>query len=204
MRIGRTAVTVGLGITILGVGGVGVATASGANPVLLGHKNKTSGTTSISSHKVPLALTGPKSKPPLSVSSTKEVAHLNAQYLDGETASKIAASTGQVDELGEFTTGGGFLRCPKKMNPVGGGVLPNTTGADDTVTVDASFPHISASNVLDGWEGSASDTDSTYTKHGFVFVTCVPGTIRLSGNAAALVRARQAAVAKSTRILSVR
>lgn len=202
MRIGPRASAAALGVAIVVVAGAGVAKASGADPVLLGHNNTAEGTTTIKSSGTPLALKGDADSPPLKVSSLREVKNLNSQYLNGKTAAQIAAagiaaSGAQTDVVGRFSDFGGFILCPTNMTPAGGGVLPDVTTADDVATVDLTFAYIDGSNNVTGWEGVASDSDGSYDGTGFLFVTCVPGTVHFNAAMAAAVHARQNLAART-------
>jgi len=57
----------------------------------LGHSNTATATTTLrDSHGTPLSLVGKASAPPLKVSSSKQVNHLNASLLGGESAAQLA------------------------------------------------------------------------------------------------------------------
>jgi hypothetical protein len=179
MRIGHQAVSTVMAVAIVGVVGAGIADASSGGALLLGKTNKASGTTTLKASGVPLALKGPKSKPPLIVGSKKLVPHLNAQYLGGKTAVQLQPKS--VELVGQFSNFGGYLKCPSGTHPAGGGVLPDSGSADDSPFVAVSFPHV-AKNSLDGWEGIAADADGTYAGSGFVYVDCVSGPLTSSGS----------------------
>jgi hypothetical protein len=181
-----------MGVAIVLVAGAGIADASNGDPLLVGKSNKASGTTKLKSTSIPLALAGPKSKPPLAVNSKKMVPHLNAQYLGGKTATDIQTTTVQL--IGHFTSFGGFLKCPAGTHPAGGGVLPDPGTADDTPFVAVSFPHVASNNSLNGWEGVAGDADGTYTGGGFVYADCATGPINTGTLSGQQVERQHAAI----------
>jgi hypothetical protein len=179
-----------MGVAIVLVAGAGIADASNGDPLLVGKSNKASGTTKLKSTSIPLALAGPKSKPPLAVNSKKMVPHLNAQFLGGQSAGQLSQSTRQI--VGPMSGGLGIVHCPAGTHPVGGGVLPDLRAPDDDgAFVVASFPHINNNNVFDGWEGAAKDLDSTYTGGGFVFAYCTTGSVPVSQGVARAARVQQ-------------
>jgi hypothetical protein len=87
-------VTVGaIGVLSLTVASMGIATAANGGSLVLGHANTATKTTTLKDKKgTPLALVGKKSKPPLTVNSSKQVAHLNASLLGGQSATGLATS----------------------------------------------------------------------------------------------------------------
>jgi hypothetical protein len=174
MSLGAKTATAALGVAIVATAGVGVADASSGSPALLGHHNSASSTTTIkSAHGPALSLKSKKGAAPLKVSSSKLVPKLDAQFLDGKTATQVGPKTKQL--FGQFSDGGGYLKCPAGMQPVSGGVLPDTTANtdDDGAYVVIDFPHVNAAeNGYDGWEGAASDADGSYGGTGFVWVDC--------------------------------
>jgi hypothetical protein len=88
---GRSVVAGVIGTLCLAVGGLGVATAANGGSLVLGHHNTATSTTTLKNDRgTPLALVGKKSKPPLKVNSSKQVKHLNASLLDGESASTLS------------------------------------------------------------------------------------------------------------------
>jgi hypothetical protein len=88
---GRSVVAGGIGALCLAAGGLGVATAANGGSLVLGqHNTATSTTTLKSSDGTPLSLVGTKSKPPLSVNSSRRVKHLNASLLGGQSARQLA------------------------------------------------------------------------------------------------------------------
>jgi hypothetical protein len=81
-------------------GGLGVAVAANGGSLILGHSNHATRTTTLkNSHGTALALVGKKSKPPLTVNSSKQVKHLNASMLGGLTAAKVETA-GSVAQSG--------------------------------------------------------------------------------------------------------
>jgi hypothetical protein len=79
-----------IGVLSLTVGGLGVATAANGGSLRLGASNHATKTTTLTDRKgTPLALVGRTSKPPLTVNSSKEVAHLNAAKVGGRTAASL-------------------------------------------------------------------------------------------------------------------
>jgi hypothetical protein len=77
----------------LSVGGLGVAAAANGGSLVLGHANTaTHPTTLTNSHGTPLALKAKVGHPPLTVNSKALVKHLNADELDGSSASVLATS----------------------------------------------------------------------------------------------------------------
>jgi hypothetical protein len=175
MRVASTVATAALGIGILAVAGVGVADASNGSPALLGHHNSAAGTTTIkAAHGSALSLKSKKSVAALKVSNSKLVHKLNAQFLDGKSATQVGPKTKQF--FGEFPkgSGGGFLTCPHGMTPVSGGVLPDVSSPDDDgAYIVVSFPHLNLkTGVPNGWLGVASDADGTYDGAGAIYVDC--------------------------------
>jgi hypothetical protein len=91
---GRSVVAGGVGVLCLAVGGLGVATAANGGSLTLGHHNTATSTTTLEdSQGTPLSLSGKKSKPPLKVNSSKQVKHLNASLLDGQSAATLSAGS---------------------------------------------------------------------------------------------------------------
>jgi hypothetical protein len=90
----RRGVIVGaIGVLSLTVASMGIATAANGGSLLLGHANVATKTTTLRDAKgTPLSLVGKKSKPPLTVNSSKQVPHLNASLLGGQTAAGLATS----------------------------------------------------------------------------------------------------------------
>ena len=87
---GRGVVAGGIGVLALTVGGLGIATAANGGSLVLGQHNSATKTTTLKDkHGTPLALIGKKSKPPLKVNSSKQVAHLNAAMVGGKSASQL-------------------------------------------------------------------------------------------------------------------
>jgi hypothetical protein len=76
-------------------GGAGVADAATGGRLILGHANSATSTTSLSSSRsVPLSLSAPKGKAPLSVSRNVMVKNLNAQLVGGLSAASLKLSGG--------------------------------------------------------------------------------------------------------------
>ncbi|HEX3906412.1 MAG TPA: hypothetical protein VHW92_00610 [Mycobacteriales bacterium] len=70
---------------------MGIATAANGGSLVLGHSNTATSTTTLKDkHGTPLSLVGKKSKPPLKVNSSKQVKHLNASLVGGQSASQLA------------------------------------------------------------------------------------------------------------------
>jgi hypothetical protein len=175
VRIG-TKVIAALGVAIVAVGGAGVAKAAGGGPVVAGHSNTAAKTTTLKSKHGP-ALSLKSHGPALKVNNSKLVHKLNAQLLDGQSASQI----GQIAQsLGSFTGGGAYILCPKGTTPVGGGVIPDNSGADDNPYVIVSFPHVTSTGKLNGWLGVAGDDDGSYNGEGLVYVSCSTSETKLS------------------------
>lgn len=175
MRIGHRAIAATLGVAIVAVAGAGIADASTSAPVRLGRTNATSKPTTIKDSKGPaLSLKVPSNSSPMKVNSSKVVTHLNADLLDGQSASALGQHTLTV--LAEMSDFVGIATCPTGTHPVGGGVLPDPTGATDSPVVVATMVHINDSDHFDGWEGIATDGDGSYTGGGFVFAACATGT----------------------------
>jgi hypothetical protein len=77
-----------------------VATAANGDSVLLGHKNTATKTTTIKDrHGTPLSLIGKKTKPPLTVNSSKMVKNLNAAKVGGFSAAQLRGHASSA-ELG--------------------------------------------------------------------------------------------------------
>jgi hypothetical protein len=90
----RSGVAVGaIGALSVVVAGLGVATAANGGSLVLGQGNTATATTTLTDTSgTPLSLVGKSSKPPLKVSSSTQVAHLNASLLGGKPASALATS----------------------------------------------------------------------------------------------------------------
>lgn len=194
VTIGRSTGLAVLAATIVAVAASGLAVASGGRAVLLGHVNKTTGTTEIkSSHGAALRLASRAGAPPLVVSNKHRVPRLNASYLGGLSAKQVeakAAAKGAIEVVATQMTGGvGIAMCPSGTTPIGGGVVPDSSGTSDTDIpfIVVSSPHVSGDQtpVLDGWEGVASDFDGTYNGGGVVFASCSAVVTRVSARAAA-------------------
>jgi hypothetical protein len=123
------------------------------------------------------------------VNSKKLVSHLNAQYVGGKSAAQLAGATKAV--VVDMASGVGTAVCPAGTHPVGGGVLPDPTGADDAPVIVVSSPNVTSAGKFNGWLGVAADGDKTYNGEGFVFVSCTTGTYVVSGRAAATAVARE-------------
>jgi len=177
----------------------GIATAAGGKSVLLGQSNKSFKATSLRAAGGPaLTLRGASGSPDFAVHSTRQIAKLNASYLDGLTAKQLQAGPVVTQVLGQMVQGDGVALCPAGTKPVGGGVLPDATGTSDTDIpfVVASYPHLKQTAtggvVTDGWEGVASDFDGTYTGGGFVFAMCEAGKFIQTTSAQPARKAAQA------------
>jgi hypothetical protein len=80
-----------IGLLSLTIAGAGIAAAANGGSLILGHSNTATATTTLrDSHGTPLSLVGKASAPPLKVSSSKQVNHLNASLLGGESAAQLA------------------------------------------------------------------------------------------------------------------
>lgn len=91
--VGRSAALGAIGILSVAVGSVGVATAANGGSLTLGHGNTATKTTTLTdSRGTPLSLRAKHGKPPLKVNSSTKVKHLNADELDGSSASALATS----------------------------------------------------------------------------------------------------------------
>jgi hypothetical protein len=91
--VGRSAAVGAIGILSVAVGGLGVATAANGGSLTLGHINTATKTTTLAdSSGTPLSLRAKHGKPPLRVNSTTKVKHLNADELDGSSATALATS----------------------------------------------------------------------------------------------------------------
>ena len=101
----------------------GSAVAATAKSVLLGRSNTSSHTTTLVNRTgTPLALTAKKGSAPLKVSSSTKVAGLNADQVDGLSASSFARSTGRtgiVVAKAPLTA----AQCPAGTVVTGGGGL---------------------------------------------------------------------------------
>jgi hypothetical protein len=104
---GRSVVAGAIGMLCLAVGGLGIATAANGGSLVLGQHNTATSTTKLAdSNGSPLSLVGKKSKPPLKVNSSKQVKHLNASLLGGESASRLSHSiTYTAGAAGKMFTG---------------------------------------------------------------------------------------------------
>jgi hypothetical protein len=95
---GRGAVAGGIGVLAVTFSGLGIATAANGGSLVLGHHNSATKTTTLKDKDgTPLSLAAKKSKPPLKVNSSQQVAHLNASLVGGLSASQLSSgSSGQV------------------------------------------------------------------------------------------------------------
>jgi hypothetical protein len=90
--VGPAAVAVTVALII---GAAGFADAATGGNFLLGKTNTDNATSILSdSTGIPLALRAPSGKSPLSVTSTTQVNHLNAQYVGGDSASQLRSTGG--------------------------------------------------------------------------------------------------------------
>lgn len=191
MRRSLTITCTALAVATVATSGFGVADAATGGSLVLGHNNHSKHTTTLSdSGGTPLSLKAPSGAPPLSVSNSKLVPRLNSQYLDGLTAGEVATHSAQV--LAQFSDYGGAVYCPAGTHPVGGGVLPDPTGADDVPFVAVTMPDIDPDTLdYDGWQGVTADADGSYQGDGFVWVDCATGSVISGSQSAVAARAQQ-------------
>jgi hypothetical protein len=168
----RSGITVGaIAALSLAVAGVGIATAANGGWLTLGRANTATRTTTIKDPKgTPLALVGNKAKPPLTVSSSKQVPHLNASLLGGLSATGLATSDsgssfGPDDDipLAEDNAPPTFVVGTKELAPGTYFVSASADTVDDNI--NAVFgarcfvgPN---SNVDDAYVASGSDSRGT-------------------------------------------
>ncbi len=119
--------------------GVAVTSQTGAvaavKSVVLGGKNSSSTTTSLSNPKgVPLALAAGAGKAPLTVNSSTKVTKLNADALDGLDASAFARTNGRTGYVGSERNEPAM--CPRGTKLTGGGGF----SVDETTTPESSLP----------------------------------------------------------------
>jgi hypothetical protein len=92
-RASRAASTVSIGaigVGVIVVSTMGVAVAANGGSLELGHKNTATPTTTLIDRKgTPLAVTGDKHRPPLTVNSAVQVPHLNAGLVGGMSSSQL-------------------------------------------------------------------------------------------------------------------
>lgn len=130
----RITATAAMGIGIVVVAGMGVATATNGKPLLLGKSNSATRVTTLSDSKgTPLSLKAPAGKPPLAVSNSVQVPKLNSSLLGGHSASSFQHKViGEQcsQQPGSYVTGltgGGTLSCDNGqavkngLEPPGGG-----------------------------------------------------------------------------------
>ena len=86
-------------VAALVITGGGAAGAANGNPLLLGQTNKASKITELKTGKTPLKLTSKQGKAPLVVNSSKKVAKLNADKLDGVSSESFALVSGQTADI---------------------------------------------------------------------------------------------------------
>ncbi len=153
---GRGVVAGGIGALALTVGGLGIATAANGGSLVLGHHNSATKTTTLKDSKgTPLKLVGKKTKPPLKVNSSKQVAHLNASLLGGLSASQLSSgSAGQIPVATDLTI------------PNGSEILVSQTSVLNKGTY-----YVNASTLLQGSDGGfcyigTSDNTSTAVQWG--------------------------------------
>jgi hypothetical protein len=91
--VGRSVVAGAIGVLSVAVGSLGVATAANGGSLTLGHHNSATRTTTLAdSRGTPLSLRAKHGRPPLRVNSSTKVKHLNADELDGSSASDLATA----------------------------------------------------------------------------------------------------------------
>jgi hypothetical protein len=91
-----------------------------------------------------------------------------------------------------MSEGVGTALCPTGTSPIGGGIVPDPTGATDDVYIVASTANTSGT-TFNGWFGVASDANHSYAGAGFVFVSCTSAPTVLSTSAKVAARAESAA-----------
>jgi hypothetical protein len=169
--IGRGVTVGGIGVLSLTVAGMGIATASNGGSLVLGHANSATKTTTLKDAKgTPLTLVGKKSKPPLTVNSSKQVAHLNASLLGGQSATGLAtsgsaATLGPTSDvpLGDGNTNGTLLAATKKLSPGTYFVTASAETVDTNATTTAGIRCFvgETSDFSTSFAGSGSDSYGT-------------------------------------------
>ena len=137
-RVTPTGIAVGVIATL--VIGSGTAYAANGGTFRLGKSNKATKLTTLSNSKgTPLSLKAGRNKAPLKVNSRKRVVKLNADQVDGKSASAFALAsgkTGVIVALGgdEDSPGPNYAyavavaTCPKGTLLTGGGGITQYTG----------------------------------------------------------------------------
>jgi hypothetical protein len=193
-RIGIPAIVAGTVVATVAVTIPLTATAA-VRYVALGARNSTTATTTITnSAGTPLALNAKSGSAPLAVNSSKVVSKLNADYVDGVSASAFARTAGKTGViLGEGVTG---ATCPAGTVLTGGGGIASTAAGDPSALA-YSGPTIDATGlVANSWLALPVNAADTV----FSFAVCynpkgaVPGA--LSQAAVAKLASKAPAVAK--------
>jgi hypothetical protein len=123
--VGVSVVSVLIGAVAVSVGGVGVAVAANGGSLVLGHTNRATSLTRLDDPKgTPLALTAGHGAAPLTVNSSKQVAHLNASLLGGDSASSLQTAGSAVSSHypitdGSDVSGAGSLVASSAALPAG-------------------------------------------------------------------------------------
>jgi hypothetical protein len=95
-----------IGVLSVTVGGVGIATAANGGSLRLGHSNHAKSTTTLTNSKgTALSLVAGKGKPPLKVNSKALVKNLNAERLDGLSASSLGVTASVGESNGTIAEG---------------------------------------------------------------------------------------------------
>lgn len=225
MKVGSRGAGIGVLVLSLVVVGTGVADAATGGALVLGQRNKATATTTVVNTKgAPLALVAGRGAAPLAVNSHTKVRNLNADEVDGLDSAQLQrrvgrsctagsairsiSASGQVtcqtaagsggtysSALAALSQGIGIAYCPAGSSPLGGGVVPDSTGLTDLPYVVADVVHVT-NDVFDGWEAIVADTDGSYNGTGYVYVTCTTAAVTPIGGSTV----SPAQVAKTARI----
>jgi hypothetical protein len=104
--IGRGLAAGAIGVLTVAVGSIGIATAANGGSLTIGHANTATSTTSLKdTHGTPLSLVAGKGKAPLAVNSKTLVKHLNADELDGLSASRLGVTASGAQAFARFGSG---------------------------------------------------------------------------------------------------
>jgi hypothetical protein len=114
-----------IAVLSLAVGGVGIAAAANGGSLMLGRANHATSTTTLAdSHGTALSLVAGKGMPPLKVNSKALVKNLNAERVDGLSASSLGVTASVGESNGAIAAG-----APTTVTD-----LPAPTGSGATFT----------------------------------------------------------------------
>jgi len=143
-------------VALLLLGG-GVATAATATAVLVGRTNTATHATVLANpHGTPLSLAAGASAPPLTVNSATQVAHLNADYLDGLHAGALQRRvTGSCVARSAVlaVSAAGAVTCSAQTYSVVWQVLVSADGSQQVAHAGVSVARTSSGDYTLMWNG---------------------------------------------------